>query len=497
MEEVIDMTIRMNGDGNPSVFDSACDDTDIAVLLVDDDPSILDLTSTFLEREEGEFSIYTESDPTVAVDRVDNIDVDAVVSDYDMPGMTGLEFLEAIREDHPSLPFILFTGKGSEEIASEAISKGVTDYLKKRTGPDQYSLLANRISNAVEQFRASKALERSEEKFSKVVRNSTDVLGIVNQKGQFRYVSPACEHTLGYEQEELVGESAFDFMPPEDRQEAMDEFFSAIERPDKEPTIEFRFEDPDGGWTVVEARGKDLFDDEFINGFVVNARDITDMKQREQELKQQNEQLRDMRKVITQDLQDPVSVAAESLVLYRDTGDESWLEKVHTSIERIDELLAEVTALSADGTTINETETVELHEMVKSAWEAVDTTGGELHVNDSKGFEADPTAFKQALENLIQNAIEHSDEEVLIEVGTTNEGLYIEDTGPGISENDQKYVFDSGYTTNPDNAGFGLNIVKQIVVGHGWDISLTEPETESGGTRFEIRGIVFQPAVYS
>lgn len=65
-----------------------------------------------------------------------------------MPGMNGIEFLESVRAIDEDLPFILFTGKGSEEVASEAISAGVTDYLQKQSGTDQYTILANRITNA-------------------------------------------------------------------------------------------------------------------------------------------------------------------------------------------------------------------------------------------------------------------------------------------------------------------------------------------------------------
>jgi len=71
-----------------------------------------------------------------------------------MSGETGIGFLRTIRERNPDLPFILFTGKGSEEIASDAISAGATDYLQKQIGSDQYTVLANRIENAVEQYRA-------------------------------------------------------------------------------------------------------------------------------------------------------------------------------------------------------------------------------------------------------------------------------------------------------------------------------------------------------
>ena len=105
------------------------------VLHVDDEPNILDLTATFLEREGENIAVETATSATEGLDRLtegdfeSGVPFDCIVSDYDMPGMNGLEFLEAVREEHPDLPFILFTGEGSEEIASEAITAGVSDYL--------------------------------------------------------------------------------------------------------------------------------------------------------------------------------------------------------------------------------------------------------------------------------------------------------------------------------------------------------------------------------
>jgi PAS domain S-box-containing protein len=482
--------------GNIShVLSEADPNSRITVLAVDDDPDILDLTATFLERERDEFEVVTETLVDDAIARLDEEHIDAIVSDYDMPRMNGLEFLDAIREDHEDIPFILFTGKGSEEIASEAISKGVTDYLQKKTGASQYSILANRILNAVEQYHASRALKRSEEKFSKLVMNSSDVIGVVNENARFKYISPACKHTLGYEQEELIGECAFDFMPPDDRMSAMEAFFEAIENPGIEPHIEFRFEHPDGGWTVVDARGKNLFDDDFIDGFVVNARDITELKEREQELKQQNEQLRNMRQVVSHDLRSPLSVAAGFMDLYRETHDDAYLDKIENSFDRMNVLLDQLLSLADSETQIEQTEQVSLKEVVRSAWEMAGTREAELHVEDSREFEADPIRFQQVVENLIRNAIQHSDGDVTVSVGTTESGIYFDDTGPGIPEADRSRVFESGYTTSPDGTGFGLNIVKQIVLGHGWDIEVTEGE--AGGARFDITGITFQPTVYN
>ncbi len=128
----------------------------IDVLHVDDQPDILELSATFLERDHDRISVVTETSATAALERLSAESVDCIVSDYQMPGMDGMAFLERVREEYPDLPFILFTGRGSEEVASDAVTAGVTDYLQKKMGSDQYTLLANRIENAVDRYRAER-----------------------------------------------------------------------------------------------------------------------------------------------------------------------------------------------------------------------------------------------------------------------------------------------------------------------------------------------------
>ena len=485
-----------NGSEHTPLFVGVGRSSEITVLVVDDDPDLLDLTTSFLSRERDEFAVRSETDPEAALDRIDGGATDVIVSDYDMPTMNGLEFLEAVREDHTEIPFILFTGKGSEEIASKAISSGVTDYLQKGTDSSQYSLLANRITNAHEQYGARERLKQSQRKFSKLVTNSTDMLGIVNTQGRFEYISPVCEDILGFEQSELVGECAFDYMPVDDRKYAMEQFFDAVENPERKPVIEHRFRTADGGYTVLETRGRNMFDDDFIDGFVVNARDISALKKREQELKQQNQQLRDMRKVVSQDIRNPVGVASNSLTLYEETGEDEHLERVERSIQRIDSLIDRVLMMAEHEHGIDQTEQVSLTDVAKRAWGMVgtDTDRVELHIVDSRELDADPSALKQAFENLFANAIEHTAGAVTVRVGTMDGGLYVEDTGSGIPEDARDRVFESGYTTTAGTPGFGLNITKQIVVGHGWEIGITE--SEEGGVRVEITGVTFRPTVY-
>jgi PAS domain S-box-containing protein len=189
----------------------------IAVLHVDDEPDFTDMAATFVEREDDRFYVETATGPSEALDRLDGERFDCIVSDYDMPRRNGIEFLEAVREDFPDIPFILFTGKGSEEVASDAISAGVTDYLQKGSGTSQYAVLANRIRNAVEKYHAQTELAEREQRLNLFFEQSP--LGVVEWDERFDLVriNDAGEDILGYAQDDLVGGSWETIVPESDR----------------------------------------------------------------------------------------------------------------------------------------------------------------------------------------------------------------------------------------------------------------------------------------
>ncbi|MGB9965713.1 PAS domain S-box protein [Halobacterium hubeiense] len=176
---------------------------EIEVLHIDDDANFADLVATFLEREHDAITVRTETSPRDALAVLDSEEssVDCIVSDYDMPELDGLAVLERVRETYPDLPFVLFTGKGSEEIASEAITAGVTDYLQKSGGTEQYSVLANRIQNAVEGYRAERYMNRGLE----AIETAKDGISILNEDGYIEYANAACAEMLGYTREEFTG----------------------------------------------------------------------------------------------------------------------------------------------------------------------------------------------------------------------------------------------------------------------------------------------------
>ncbi|KKF39265.1 histidine kinase [Halorubrum saccharovorum] len=169
------------------------------VLLVDDEPGAADLAATHVERLVDGVETVTRTSPAEALAVVTDDRVDCVVSDYNMPGTDGLELLEEVRSIDPGLPFVLFTGRGSEEIASEAISAGVTDYLQKGVGRDRYEMLANSVENALDRRRAERDLGEINAKVTAIHEFATEVSAAENAGEVFERVVDAAEGILEFD----------------------------------------------------------------------------------------------------------------------------------------------------------------------------------------------------------------------------------------------------------------------------------------------------------
>ncbi|MFB6133081.1 MAG: response regulator, partial [Halanaeroarchaeum sp.] len=257
----------------------------IRILHVEDDPDFAGLAATFLTREEERFEIDTVHAATEGLDRLGERDFDCIISDYDMPGQNGIEFLDTVREAYPDLPFILFTGKGSEKIASKAISAGATDYLQKGHGTDQYELLANRVQNVVSQYRAVREARTTQYRLQELAEGTTDCLWMFTADwDELLFISGY--ETVWNRPTEAIERDPQDFLEsidPEDREfveRELDELSDG-----ESIDIEFKIlrGEAEQGWVWV--KGQPIFDDD---GNVVRVvgftRDITDRKEREQEM---------------------------------------------------------------------------------------------------------------------------------------------------------------------------------------------------------------------
>ncbi len=154
-------------------------------MLVDDEANFLEQASMFLSKAEGFAEALLDSSETLHIETANSIKdaletldkgdgFEAVISDYKMPDKDGLEFLKILREERNSdLPFILFTGKGNEEIALEALKKGANRYLEKSGDPaTQYRALIQATVQEAQHRRRENDLENKVEKLKSKLPNS-------------------------------------------------------------------------------------------------------------------------------------------------------------------------------------------------------------------------------------------------------------------------------------------------------------------------------------
>mgnify|MGYP000094324813 CR=1 FL=1 len=320
----------------------------VDVLHVDDDPDVLDLTATLLEREDS-LRVTTAPSAEAGLDLLSGEEFECIVSDYDMPGTDGLEFLTAVREQGCELPFILFTGHGNEAVASEAISAGVSDYLQKGTGTGQYEVLANRIRNYAAQYRAEREVERAQRRYERVARVASDIIfewdaerdhidfseGFDEQFG----VDPPADPDQGW----WAGQ-----IHPDDRAAVVDCLDGVLAAGDTEVHIEYRFDPGDGDYRHISEDRHHRYEDGELTGIVGAFRDVTARREREQRLGALHEASRELMTAGSVDaVVETVSRAAEEILdlplhaVFRRDGDR--LVSVATT-ERTREVFGDVPA---------------------------------------------------------------------------------------------------------------------------------------------------------
>ena len=176
----------------------------IKVLHVDDDLDLLKITKIIIEKANSDIIFESLDSPLKVHEQIKSSEYDCIVSDYQMPSMNGIQLADKIRETS-SLPFILYTGQGSEEVASSAFAVGVDDYIRKEANPGHFEVLAKRIRTVVEKKRAEKGLKDSESKYLALVEESLQGLIIVaaeNVKPLF--LNKTLADMVGYTIDELM-----------------------------------------------------------------------------------------------------------------------------------------------------------------------------------------------------------------------------------------------------------------------------------------------------
>ena len=176
----------------------------IRILHVDDEGSHLEFTKIFLEEVDQKIVVDSASTPEEAIELQEKNSYDCIISDYKMLSMDGIELAQKVRE-RSNVPFILYTGQGSEEVAQYAFETGIDDYLRKESDPSHYQILAKRVRQNVDKYRA-------EQLYRKVVIDSRDGIIILNGM-DIAFMNQAAAELFGYQTpNDLIGSNILELL---------------------------------------------------------------------------------------------------------------------------------------------------------------------------------------------------------------------------------------------------------------------------------------------
>jgi PAS domain S-box-containing protein len=264
----------------------------LRLLVVDDEIEHAEMVVAFLRSGEG----WPEADMKIATSYDDALDAfaaqpfDVAFFDYWLGARDGLSLLRDVRRRGVETPVIVLTSRGAEEVAVEAMKAGAADYLSKSNLSVEALERAIRHALALhagerQRWHAEAALRASEERFRALVENSSDALLLIDAEGRISYVTPSSERHLGWPLKQMIGRSIFDFIHPDDREMVGVRMAETLSNPLGSVSQEVRFQHADGDWRIMEGVGVNRLDDPSVGAIVVNARDITERRKLEDQLR--------------------------------------------------------------------------------------------------------------------------------------------------------------------------------------------------------------------
>ena len=454
-----------------------------SVLYVDDEPELLTLCRLFLEKD-GKITVETARSAVEGIKKLRAGHFDVIISDYLMPESDGVDFLRQVRAEFGNIPFIIFTGKGREEVVIEAINLGVTFYLQKGSDPaSRFSELGRKIEIAVHRTKTEGAPEEKTSELDQFFTLALDLLCIADTDGYFRRLNPAWEMTLGWRIDELEGKKFLDLVHPDDLAatvKAMEDLRTG------KGIVNFinRFRCKDGIYRWIEWRSFP-YGEKLI---YAAARDITDRKQVEQALQLANKKLNLMAEITRHDIRNKLTVLGGYLSLLKEYPPKSQASMY------VDKLMETTTIIAQH---IEFTRMYQNLGVIPPSWQNVQAvflracTHVDLHKiqirSDLENIEifADPL-LERVFYNQIDNTLRYAGPEntsISLAAYETSEGLIvtIEDDGIGILPQDKEKIFRRGFGKN---TGLGLFLAREILSITG--IGLRETGEYLQGARFEL-----------
>ncbi|WP_435319664.1 PAS domain S-box protein [Haloarchaeobius sp. TZWSO28] len=446
---------------------------------------------------------------TTDIDGVDPVPLDrqTALADLFTNGETGTCLLPGANEDTRVLAVPL--GRHGVLTAGGLHDESVDDATVRVA-----ELLATNVVSALQRAEREDLLREREaevkqqrDRFAALFENIPDpaVSYVFEGDGtmQVRAVNSSFETVMGYDEATIVGRDLDEFIvPPGKEGEATGLSEELIAG--NSIHAEVRRQTANGLRDFILHGVPVTLGEHSVFGFAIYT-DTTEQKERERQLRRQNERLDEFASIVSHDLRNPLTVARGHRDLLAVEYDHESLEELDWALDRMEDLIEDVLALARKGKTVEDPEPVPFERIVTDAWAGCDTTGSDLILADSfPRVLADGERMRALFENLFRNSVEHgstsnrTESDDSVENGSTDgtgvtvtlqhhpAGFAVADDGPGIDPADRDLVFEQGYTTASEGTGFGLAIVEDIAEAHDWSVQIDDA---APGARFVFSGV--------
>ncbi len=354
----------------------------------------------------------------------------------------------------------------------------------------------------MERRRAEAAREASEIHFKTLIENVGDLILLVDGLGTLQYISPSVERMLGYRPERELDRNIVEFLHPEDLGLVMEQFRFGMENPGLAVRVRCRVRSSDGSWRYLDCEGKNLTEDPIVASVVVTARDVTERKESEEQIRVLNTELRgkvaELRNVnselesfsysVSHDLRAPLrairgfsEMVATDYAGSLDAEGRRLLEMIHANSTQMDRLIESLLDFSRMGRAELRRGEVEMSGLAREVARQMDSFNGdrsiEFRVGDMPPAEGDAALLRQVFVNLVSNSVKFTREKdpAVVEIGGhSHDGervYFVSDNGVGFDQGHAEKMFGVFQRLHSpeeyEGSGVGLALVRKIVHRHG------------------------------
>ncbi len=483
------------------------------ILVIDDEQIMREGCSRILSK--NGWNVLTAENGKQGLDHVQTHfdEIDVILLDLMMPGMSGMEVLDHIRANHPDLLVIVITGYATVESAVEAMKKGAYDFIPKPFTPDQLRIVVRRALEKRSLQKEAEFLRRERErslrdiateksKLKTIINCMGDGILVCDREGCVVLSNPAASRMLKVSETSLLGNFISQCNLDTELSRTIDESLKSGDLSYTSVSQELSI--GESGEIFLRAHTAPVRDDlgETI-GSVTVIQDISHLKELD---KMKSEFIA----MVAHELRAPLAAVEQQLtvILNKMAGEvtpkqEQLLSRAKERTKGLLTLIKDLLDLSKieAGKMVQYKEPLTLREIIQKVVDLMRTEAESKRVDlqfpppsQNPVIHADRNSMEGIFTNLISNAIKYTPEGGEVRIALSEEGgfakVVVSDTGIGIKKEDLSRIFDKFYrvktveTRQIIGTGLGLSIVKSIVDAHLGSISV---ESEEGkGTLFTI-----------